>query len=50
MLPSPLAGQIFPGLGQLDRTVCGAGQVEEAVVRTPLLWEPLPCRASAAGW
>lgn len=48
MTPSPLAAQLFPELGQLDRAVCGAGQVGEAAVRTPLLWEPLtlPCISS----
>lgn len=48
MLPSPPAGQLFLGLGQLDRAVCGAGQVGQGPVRTPPLWEllTLPCISS----
>lgn len=44
----PTGRTALPGLGQLDRSVCGAGQVGEAVVRTPLPWEPLtlPCISS----
>lgn len=44
----PTGSQLFLGLAQLDRAVCGAGQVEEGPVRTPLLWEllTLPCISS----